>query len=54
MVATQTLYNHTDSWYLVANIPGKLRVFMIYPGFGRYRKKCEEVAAQGYPGFAIA
>jgi hypothetical protein len=38
-----------------ANIPGKPRVFMLYVGgVGRYRTICEEVAADGYRGFAFA
>jgi cyclohexanone monooxygenase len=41
-----------NSWYLGANIPGKPRIFMPYiGGVGEYRKKCDEVAAQGYAGF---
>ena len=37
-----------------ANIPGKPRVFMPYPGgVGAYRQKCDEVAAAGYEGFAL-
>jgi cyclohexanone monooxygenase len=35
-----------------ANIPGKPRVFMPYIGSG-YRRTCEEVAAEGYRGFAL-
>ena len=42
--------NH--SWYLGANIPGKPRVFMPYAGgLDKYRAYCDEVAANGYPGF---
>ena len=52
-VAGHTLLMHTDSWYLGANIPGKPRVFMPYPGFGRYRRKCEEVVAHNYDGFML-
>ena len=37
-----------------ANVPGKPRVFMPYAGgVGEYRKKCDEVAAKGYEGFAL-
>jgi cation diffusion facilitator CzcD-associated flavoprotein CzcO len=43
------------SWYLGANVPGKPRVFMPYAGgMGRYREICNEVAARGYEGFALA
>jgi cation diffusion facilitator CzcD-associated flavoprotein CzcO len=43
-----------NSWYLGANVPGKKRVHMPYRGgLPAYRKKCDEVAAQGYEGFRI-
>ena len=44
-----------DSWYLGANIPGKPRVFMPYPGgVGAYRQKCNEVTEAGYAGFTLS
>ena len=53
-VAEQTLFPLANSWYLGANIPGKPRVFMPYPGgVGNYREKCDEVVANGYEGFAL-
>lgn len=53
-VADATLYPLADSWYLGANIPGKKRVFMPYPGgVGPYRDKCDDVAAKNYEGFAL-
>ncbi|MDE2920539.1 MAG: NAD(P)/FAD-dependent oxidoreductase [Chloroflexota bacterium] len=53
-VANTTLYVHANSWYLGANIPGKPRVFMPYPGgVGPYRQKCNQVAANGYEGFIL-
>ncbi len=43
------------SWYLGANVPGKPRVFMPYAGgMTRYRQICDEVAADGYRGFALS
>ena len=43
-----------SSWYLGANVPGKPRVFMPYAGgFARYRRTCDEVAADGYRGFVL-
>ena len=52
--ADLTLFPKAASWYLGANIPGKPRVFMPYVGgIGRYRKKCDEVAANDYEGFAM-
>lgn len=52
-VANRTLYPTCNSWYLGANIPGKPRVFMPYLGFPPYKKKCDEVAANDYEGFAL-
>ncbi len=53
-VADSTLYPLANSWYMGANIPGKPRVFMPYVGgFDRYKKRCDEVAAKGYEGFAL-
>jgi len=45
----------SSSWYLGANVPGKPRVFMPYAGgMARYRAICEDVAANGYQGFALS
>jgi cyclohexanone monooxygenase len=53
-VADGTLYPRANSWYVGANIPGKPRVFMPYfGGVAAYRRKCDEVAAQGYKGFVL-
>ena len=52
--ANKTLYMQANSWYLGANIPGKPRVFMPYTGgMGTYRKKCNEIAENGYEGFIL-
>jgi len=54
-VAYTTLYPQANSWYMGANVPGKPRIFMPYiGGVGPYRKICNEVAAKGYEGFAMA
>ena len=53
-VAEPTMYMLANSWYLGANIPGKPRVFMPYAGgVGTYRKKCNEIADNGYEGFIL-
>ncbi|MEE2777858.1 MAG: NAD(P)/FAD-dependent oxidoreductase [Acidobacteriota bacterium] len=53
-VASATLLLNCNSWYLGANVPGKPRVFMPYVGgFPAYSKKCNEVAANRYEGFAL-
>ena len=54
-VADMTLYPQANSWYLGANVPGKPRVFMPYVGgVGPYRQICNDIAAKGYEGFALA
>jgi len=53
-IAAGTLFPTCNSWYLGANVPGKPRVFMPYIGFPPYVEKCNEVAASGYPGFALS
>src|SRR5262249_36612624 len=53
-VANRTLYPLANSWYVGANIPGKPRVFMPYVGgFTAYKRRCDEVAANGYRGFRL-
>jgi cation diffusion facilitator CzcD-associated flavoprotein CzcO len=54
MVADFTLFPTCNSWYLGANVPGKPRVFMPLLGFPTYVEKCDDVAAKGYEGFALA
>jgi len=54
-VADSTLYPMANSWYMGSNIPGKPRVFMPYVGgVTAYKKKCDEVVAGGYTGFALS
>jgi cyclohexanone monooxygenase len=53
-VAYRTLYPQAASWYMGANIEGKPRVFMPYiGGVGTYRRKCDEIASNGYEGFTL-
>ena len=52
-IADRTLFPSCNSWYLGANVPGKPRVFMPYPGFPAYVEKCEEVVRDGYRGFRL-
>ncbi len=50
--AALTLMPQANSWYMGANVPGKARVFLPYPGgVDRYRTVCEEVVAADYVGF---
>jgi len=53
-VANGTLFPSCNSWYIGANVPGKPRVFMPYIGVPPYVQKCNEVAANGYEGFALS
>jgi len=49
-----TLFPTANSWFMGANIPGKPRVFSAYiGGLDSYRRICEKVAAEGYPGFKM-
>jgi cyclohexanone monooxygenase len=50
-----TLYPNADSWYIGANVPGKPRVFMVYPGgVEAYLDHCDQVVANGYKGFELS
>jgi cation diffusion facilitator CzcD-associated flavoprotein CzcO/acetyl esterase/lipase len=50
--ASITLMPLANSWYIGANVPGKPRVFLPYPGgCERYRAVCDEVVANDYLGF---
>jgi hypothetical protein len=52
--AGATLIANTTGWYLGSNVPGKPRRVLSYTGgVGTYRQKCDDVARNGYPGFAI-
>ena len=53
-IANATLIAKTNSWYLGSNVEGKPRRVLSYcGGVGAYRQKCDEVAANGYQGFAM-
>ena len=54
-MAARTLFQHANSWYVGANIPGKPHYFMIYiGGFDQYEQRCTEQVAHGYEGFVRA
>ena len=47
-----TIVGKTNSWYMGSNVDGKPRRLLSYiGGVGNYRKKCDEVANNGYLGF---
>jgi cation diffusion facilitator CzcD-associated flavoprotein CzcO len=55
-IVNTTLMPLANSWYMSANIAQKPRAFLPYldpEGVGGYRKRCEEVAANGYEGFTL-
>ena len=53
--AAPTLVVKTDSWYMGSNVEGKPRHLLSYiGGVGTYRNRCDELAANGYPGFAMS
>lgn len=52
--ANKTLVVKTDSWYMGSNVDGKPRRLISYiGGVGTYNQKCDQLASQGYPGFAM-
>jgi len=49
------VHESCTSWYLGANVPGKVRVYMPYAGgLNVYRDRCDEITSGGYAGFALA
>jgi cyclohexanone monooxygenase len=53
-IADQTLFPTAATWYTGANIPGKPRVLLPSLNFvGPYREICDEVADNGFEGFAF-
>ncbi len=53
-IADMTLFPRADSWYMGANIPGKRREMLNWPGgLQLYLSSCREVADAGYRGFAL-
>ena len=52
------LFSKVDSWFMGinSNLPGKQkRTFLLYGGGAPvYKEKCDEVAANGYEGFALS
>ena len=53
-MANATLVTKTDSWYMGSNVPGKPRRLLSYiGGVGAYNKQCDDIAANGYAGFAM-
>ena len=53
--AAHTLFPQADSWYMGANIPGKPKEILNYPGgLPTYVQKFKENAARNYEGFTLS
>ena len=53
-IASTTLFPRADSWYMGANIPGKPREMLNWPGgLQLYVAACRASAADGYSGFVL-
>ena len=51
---SKTLFGKADSWYMGANIPGKPRQLLMYPGgLQLYLMQCYESTSAGYSGFML-
>ncbi|WP_229022980.1 flavin-containing monooxygenase [Actinomarinicola tropica] len=54
-IAEMTLFPRADSWYMGANIPGKPREMLNWPGgLQLYLASCRDAAAAGYRGFELS
>ncbi len=54
-IASMTLFPRADSWYMGANIPGKPREMLNWPGgLQLYLSSCRSSAAEGYSGFVLS
>jgi cyclohexanone monooxygenase len=54
-VANYTLFPRAQSWYMGANIPGKKREMLCYPGgLPLYLQQCKASADAGYTGFVLS
>ncbi|WP_166903942.1 NAD(P)/FAD-dependent oxidoreductase [Mycobacterium sp. DL440] len=55
LVAPTVLVHPTcNSWYNGGNVPGKKRMYLGYTaGIPEYRRRCDEIAADGYTGFIL-
>ncbi len=53
--ANATLVTKTHSWYMGSNVKGKQRRLLSYiGGANRYHERCDQIARDGYPGFALS
>ena len=52
-IADMTLFPRADSWYMGANVPGKPRQLLNFPGVPMYMDRCNTAAAKDYEGFVL-
>ena len=52
-IASMTLFPKADSWYMGANIPGKPRQLLNFPGVPIYMEQCNNSAKNGFAGFDL-
>jgi cyclohexanone monooxygenase len=54
-VAAPTLFWNSNNWYIGANVPGKLRVMLLYlGGFANYRQMTTAMEERNYEGFRFS
>ena len=53
LIADMTLFPRADSWYMGANIPGKPRELLNFPGLQIYLNGCRESLDNDYAGFVL-
>ena len=53
-IGDATLFPRADSWYMGANVPGKPRELLNFPGLHIYRQLCDAAMADGPRGFDLA
>ncbi len=52
---TVLVHPSCNSWYNGGNVPGKKRMYLGYTaGIPEYRRRCDEIAGNGYTGFTLA
>lgn len=52
---TVLVHPSCNSWYNGGNVPGKKRMYLGYTaGIPEYRRRCDEIAGDGYTGFSLA
>ncbi|WP_029111520.1 NAD(P)/FAD-dependent oxidoreductase [Mycobacterium sp. URHD0025] len=52
---TVLVHPSCNSWYNGGNVPGKKRMYLGYTaGIPEYRRRCDEIARDGYTGFTVA